>query len=304
MAAAIMKGGVFHARLSAFLAIALLGWGCGSPASRLRGARPLRSPHEEVGHPAAAVGPPSSAAPEPSSAFADTVHVVDVAFEVFRAELPVDGVRHSRKIWNHVDELRANPKLLARLTRNGVRLGAVSAEAWPAIRTILEAGAADVRKDQLLTPAGLAVAIEIGKIRDSETFFSYQANNQLVGKTFAEGKKVVNVDYALHPEMGGRIDLQLSFEVRHDRGGITWAQTEDGVRQVPARDQYAFDDLRTVLALNPGESVIIGPSAETSNEYLVGSRFFTGRCADQRCETLYWLTPVPYQRPGAWQPAP
>ena len=299
-----MKGGVFHARLSAFLAIALLGWGCGSPASRLRGARPLRSPHEEVGHPAAAVGPPSSAAPEPSSAFADTVHVVDVAFEVFRAELPVDGVRHSRKIWNHVDELRANPKLLARLTRNGVRLGAVSAEAWPAIRTILEAGAADVRKGQLLTASGLPLTVEVGTIQESESVFSYRANNQLVGKTFTGGKKVVNVDYAFHPEMGGRIDLQLSFEVRRDRGGSTWVQTEDGVRQVPARDQHVFADLRTVLALNPGESVILGPSAETSNEYLVGSRFFTGWRADESYETLYWLTPVPYRRPGVWQPAP
>ncbi len=298
-----MKGDVLLARLGVLLVIALPGWGCGSPASPPRWTRPSRSPHEEVVHPAAEAGPPSSAAPEPSPAFTDAIHVVEVAFEVFRAELPVDGVRHSRKIWNHVDELRTDPKLLARLARNGVRLGAVSAEAWPAIRTILEAGAADVRKDQLLTPSGLPLAVEVGTIQKSESVFSYRANNQLVGKTFTGGKKVVKVDYAFHPEMGGRIDLQLSFEVRRDRGGITWAQTEDGVRQVPARDQHAFADLRTVLALNPGESVIIGPSAETSNEYLVGSRFFTGRRADERYETLYWLTPVPYQRPGVWRPA-
>lgn len=298
-----MKGIVLVFRLGVLLVIALPYGGCSSSVSWLGRSRPSPSPHEQATDPATGKGPSSPSAPEPSPAFADAVHVVDVAFEVFRAELPLDGVRHSRKIWNHVDELRTAPRMLARLARNGVRVGAVSAEAWPAIRTILEAGGADVRKDQLLTPSGLPLAVEVGTIEASESVFSYQANNQLVGKTFTEGRKVINVDYAFHPEMGGRIDLQLGFEVRRDRRGITWERTEAGVRQVPAHDRHGFTDLRTVLALNPGESVILGPSAETHNEYLIGSRFFNGRRADERYENLYWLTPVPYQRPGAWQPS-
>ena len=283
----------------ALLLIGVVSWGCHSLAFWSGGRGSSRTPHEEVITPDERTpGPPSGPAVAPSSApsSAKPIRIVDLAFEILRIELPLRGVQHSRKIWNHVDELRVDPELVARLARNGVRLGAVPQEAWPAIHTILDAGDAEVHKDQLLSPSGLPLTLEVGSISDSESIFSYGPGHQLVGKTFDAGVKIVEVNYALRPEMGGRVDLQVALEVRHRRGVMTWEKTAGVIQQVPDYDRYVFSDLRAAIALDLTESLLIGPGEEARNEYVVGSRFFTKRRAGNRYETLYCITPVPHQR--------
>lgn len=230
---------------------------------------------------------------------ADEIRVIDLAFDVVRADLPMSGVRDSRKIWNHVDELRVDSELVARLARNGLRVGAASPDAWPAIRAILDAAGAEVRRDQLVAQRGVPLTIHLGAIRDSESIFSYGRDNRLIGKTFSAGDKLMHVDYAFHPELGGCTDIRLSFEVRHDRGVMTWERRDGVVREVPACDRHVFMDLSTLLTLNPDEFLVIGLSDQTKNEYLIGNRFLTKKQSGKRYETLFCLTPQPYQSQGA-----
>lgn len=224
-------------------------------------------------------------------------NIVGLAFQVYRVDLPIVGdVRHSLKLWNHVDELRANPENVAIRARSGVRIGAFSQSAWPAIRTILDSANARVHREQVSAPFGLPLTLEIGLVEGGESIFSYSSGGRLVGKTFDMGKKLIVLDYAVYAAMGGRIDLQVSFEVRHDRGEMTWERQDGIVRQVPAYDSHVFNDLAAVMALNPGESLLIGPSAEAKNDLLLGSRFFGHTRAARRFEKLIIVTPTFFQQ--------
>ncbi len=213
-----------------------------------------------------------------------------------RAEMSTEEGRNSRKVWNHVDELRVERAATGRWVRNGLRVGVGSTASWPAIRAILEAGKARVSKDQLLTQAGVPLLIELGAIHDSESIFSYDRDRRLSGRTFAAGTKILQLDYAFHAQLGGVTDLQVGFEIRHDRGEMTWERAGEGIiRQVPAIDRHTFDDLKVAVTVKSGEFLVIGPSEQADNAYLVGSRFLSGGSTGGRVETLLFLTPMPFQ---------
>lgn len=220
---------------------------------------------------------------------------MQLAFDVLRVELPIDGVRNSPKVWNHVDELRLDPDLVARLRRNGLRLGAASSGSWPAIRAVLEGGGARTQKDQMLPQTGTPLAIECDSIGDSESIFSYGRDNRLVGKTFPAGQKIIRLDYEFHAQLGGYTDVRVSFEVRHDRGEMTWERRDGVIRQAPASDRHVFEDLTTLMTLKPGEFLVLGTSDQADNEYLVGSRFLIHTASVEKVETLFFVTPQPFQ---------
>lgn len=224
---------------------------------------------------------------------ANALEVVHLIFEVARVDLPMDELRHSRKIWNHVDELRIDPDVVARLRRNGLRVGAATQEDWPPIRAILEAGGAEARQESLVAQPGLPLLIELAVIGESESIFSYEKTGRLVGNTFPQGQKVLNIDYVLHAGIGAAVDLKLSYEVRHDRGVMTWERQDGIIRQVPAYDRHVFSDVTVALTLNPTEFVVIGLSDQAENEYLVGSRFLVSVRGGKRYESLLFVTPKP-----------
>jgi hypothetical protein len=229
----------------------------------------------------------------------DRVHVVQLAFDVLRVEMPIDGVRNSRKVWNHVDELRLEADLVARLARNGLRVGAASSGSWSAIRAILEAGGARTQKDQMLPQPATPLTMELAAIRESESIFSYGRDNRLVGKTFPAGQKIIQLDYVFHPQLGGCTDVQVGFEVRNDRGEMTWERRDGVIRQTPAYDRHVFEDLAALLTLKAGEFLVVGPSDQADNEYLIGSRFLIHTASGEKTETLLFVTPQPFQTPSA-----
>jgi len=244
---------------------------------------------------------------------------VQLAFDVMRVEMPIDGLRNSRKIWNHVDELRlettvdateegaarpelepdATAKAAARLARNGLRIGAASSGSWPAIRAVLEAGGARTQKDQMLPQPGTPLTLEFAAIRESESFFSYGRDNRLVGKTFPSGQKIIQLDYVYHPHLGGCTDVQIGFEVRNERDELTWERRDGVIRQAPAYDRHVFEELSALLTLQPGEFLVVGTSDQADNEYLIGSRFLIHAATDEKKETLLFVTPQPFQTQNA-----
>ena len=226
---------------------------------------------------------------------ASALRVVDLSFDVIRAELPFKQHRDSLKIWNHVDELRVEAGRGERLVRNGLRIGAASSDTWPAILTVLEAAGARFRREELFPQRGLALVIAMETITSPEPIFSYTAQGVLAGKTFPAGEKVINVDYAYHPRLGGVTETQLSFEIRLDHGAMTWERQDGILRQVPDHDRHVFDDLTVTVTLNPGEYLVIGSHADAGSAVLVGHRFMTGQRAGERYETLLFITPHVYQ---------
>lgn len=296
----MMKACVSFRWLLTLLAGVLLVGACRSPWSWLGWGSESGTPHEDVDRTASSgVGAPILRSDLRPS---DDVRVVDVAFDVVQAEMAIEAGQHFRKIWNHVDELRGGPEVAATLARNGFRVGVASSGAWPAIRAILEAADADVRREQLVAQPGLPLLIHLGSIDDAESIFSYSDEGRLVGKTFPAGDKLLSIDYAVHPGLGGFTELRLDFEILHDRGTMTWQRQGDIIRQVPDYDRHLFAEVGTALTLHADEFVVIGANNEAKNEYLVGNRFLVAERAGQRSETVLFVTPRPYQTKGVRRP--
>ena len=250
-----------------------------------------RSPHEDG--PSGAKTPTSAkrapiVAPRPSGG----VQVVRLRFDLLHVELPIDDIRHARKIWNHVDEFRVDPELTVLLARNGLRIGAASLDAWPAIRAIFQAANARVRDSEQIIAANLPLKIDLGTIRDPETIFSYHRNGRLTGRTVVGGTKLVQLDYSYHPELGGCTQVHLAFFIERDLGASDWEQRGGVIIEVPAIEHYRFDDIDVALTLNPHEFLVIGPSDAAVQEYLVGSRFLNRRRMGGLVETVVCITPT------------
>jgi len=249
--------------------------------------------HETGAKPVSTADNPFFARQEKDSTAA--AQVVDIAFDVMRVELVVSGVRDSRKIWNHVDEVRVNPDQAALLARNGFRVGAASPGAWPAIQTILNASGAKVSSEHLFPQRGAPLPVRLGQIQDDESIFHYGRDGRLAGKTFATGDKIMLIDYAVRPELDGCTDLGVSFEIAQDSGQSVWERRDGAFLQVPAFERHRFGDLTALLTLHPGEFLVVGQCDEIKTEYIVGNRFLSSRRSGERYETLIFLSPQPYQ---------
>ncbi len=221
----------------------------------------------------------------------DGVRVLFLSFDVLRADFPLSGMQHSRKVWNHVDELRIDVDLAGRLARNGLRAGVAPAEAAPVLRAIFEAADADLRRERLVAQGNTAVPITLSAIQESESIFSYTDDGRLTGRTFRVGRKLLNIDYILRPELGGATDLRLGLEIRHDRGVLTWQKRAGAITQALAVDRHMFEQFDVSVTLAPGEFLVIGLNDHEQNEYLVGSRFFSFERFGKRYETLLCITP-------------
>ncbi len=225
----------------------------------------------------------------------NVVHIVDLSFDVFRADLPLRDDRDSRMIWNHVDEMRADTAILARLRRNGFRIGAAPPGGWTAIQAVLEAVGARTYRSVLAPPRGVPLIITMGPVQERESIFTYNRRNRLVGKTFHEGDKLIVVDYVFQPQFGGFTELQVGFEVRHDKGFMTWSREGGVIRQVPAFDRHVFSDLEVQMTLQGGECLVIGPSETAANQYLIGGRYLSNERDGVAYESILFITPTPYQ---------
>lgn len=223
------------------------------------------------------------------------LRVVDIAFDVVRVDIPVTNIRHTRKIWNHIDELRVEPPVATRLARNGLRLGVATPDAWPALRAILEASDARVRRQQLIPQRGLPLTIQLATITEPESIFRYNRKGGLVGQTFRRGEKLLNVEYWYHAELGRTTDLRITFEIRYEKGVMTWEKREGIIRQVPAYEQHIFDEAQASLTLHGDEFLIIGVSEQASHDYLLGPSFLMTQEDGMKWETFFCLTPKPYQ---------
>lgn len=226
------------------------------------------------------------------------LRIVDLAFDVFRADLPLAHGRDSRKIWNHVDEMRMDSALVALFARNGFRIGIAPEGSWPAIQAVLDVLHAKTYKNMLAPPRGTPLLITFGPVSERESIFTYTSEGRLIGKTFNEGEKLISVDYVFQPQFGGATELQVGFEVRHDKGVMTWTRDGGVIRQVPALDRYVFTDLVARLTVETGQSLVIGPGDEARIESLIGGRFLSSEHDGEAYESLLFITPVPYQSKG------
>lgn len=271
--------------------------GCDALPSAAHWLAGRRSPHEVPDAPSQPRDPPATHArwTAPTGA---------IPFDIVRVDLPVDTIRHARKVWNHVDELRLDAASIGLLVRNGLRVGAASQDAWAAWRAIFAACDAHIGDVRSVVQAQPPLTIRLGALEQPQSYCWYARGGRLIGKTFPDGERLVHIGYVAHPELGGQIDMTVRFEVRQDLGVMTWERRGGAFVQVPAYERHMFDDLSATVALKPGEFLVIGPSEEADNAFLVGSRLFTGTRQGRSVESLLLVTPRPVGPQGAarWTP--
>ncbi len=221
--------------------------------------------------------------------------ILQLRFELLRVEIPAATGRHAKKVWNHVDELRLDPGLSSVLARNGLRIGAAPKGAWPALKAVFDAASARIGQQQFVLQGGVPLIAEFGTMRDTRTIFMHDRAGGLSGRSIPPGDRRIILNYLLHPELSGAIDISTIMEIRHDRGTMEWRNEGGVIRQVPAYDHYRFNDLSTALALRPGEMLVMGLSDEAiDNDYLIGSIFFRDSRSGEPVETVLCITPRPY----------
>lgn len=222
---------------------------------------------------------------------AEPVRIIYPRFDVVRADFPIEDVRHARKIWNHVDELRGDPAMHALLARNGVRVGVALPTAWPAIRALVESCDAQVRRDEFVPAPGMPLLLALGPIAEGDPVFAYGASGRLSGKTFAAGEQLLEVTYAFQPRLGAGTSLRIAFEIRSERGGMEWERDGDTLRPAPAVDVHRFVDLDATFTLNSDEMLVIGAGESGTNAYLLGGRFFATQLNGKPADSVIFITP-------------
>lgn len=269
--------------------------GC-SQLPRWMGGKPVGNAHEVA--PSEAGGARNgfeAVSPKPSGLAAAPVNILAMQFDILRVDIPSGATKDAAKVWNHVDEMRIDPRQAPLLVRNGLRVGTTGQGAWPALRAIFDAARAQAREQQQSVRGGEPIVVELGAIDKEQTVFSYDHGGRLSGRTIPAGEMLLKLGYTAYPQVSGRMELIASFEIRHDRGVMEWENRGGQIVQTPSYDVLAFDDLTTMVGLGTGETLVIGPSEEAGGAFLPGSRFFTGVQRGARYETVWFITPRPYE---------
>ena len=222
---------------------------------------------------------------------APPLSVVDLQFDLIRVEFDAENALPSQKIWNHLDMMRFDLGQATLLARNGIRAGVGSPEAWPALRAIIEGFGGQAYRDEVAPPRGQPLVLDLGPVNQGAPIFCYDRHARLIGKSFQHGRRVISLDYAYHPEREIPIELRTGFEIRHDRGTMTWTKQGAMIRQVPSIDRHAFSDIILPCRVAPGEFLVLGVNGDSTGEFMVGRHFFTRKLEGINRETVLFFSP-------------
>jgi len=226
--------------------------------------------------------------------------VVRMQFDVTRIDLPVREIKHSLKIWNHVDEAKADPRLTALLARNGFRLGVADRDAQPAIRTIFEENEARIGQVRHSATDGLPLMLSLGSVQEGSTYFVHRKDGGLIGETFNAGTMFLRIDYVMTDDKPPRVVLQVTPELREDRTRTRLVDRGGEIQAIQVHDGTVFDELSTMFTLKRTQFLVIGTSERAQKGYILGSWWLTSVLNMQQYETVLCVTPLPFGvRPAA-----
>lgn len=194
-----------------------------------------------------------------------------VQFDVLRVDLPVERVRHSLKIWNHLDESLGDPVQTALLARNGFRIGVGERSVWSAIRTIFEENGARSTRATYTVQDGRELMIPLGDVNEGDTYFVHGRGGQLKGGAFDAGTKFLAVDCAPRADDPTILSMTVTPRTRDHKGRMKYVEHGGQIMSVQDQEGLVFSELAAPVSLAPGQFLVIGGSAEAESGYLLGS---------------------------------
>lgn len=231
--------------------------------------------------PAVALGPPGAIVS--ASARISILHV-----RIPRSEQP-----RTELLWNHLREDALGSEVVFRLRKNGLRVGIGRREWWGAVKAILDA--IDGHRVSSLEPIRIAPGFPLGLELDAEphdqNLWVYEADGVLSGESWPKSRNFLRLIYTLDRQRPERIFLAIVPEVRQRLPGWRWVRTEDGLWQTPKHGGRAFPAAGFRVALEPGEFLVIAPSADADIAGLIGSSFLTEEDDGPRLDSYIFISP-------------
>ncbi len=221
------------------------------------------------------------------------VIVLRMHFDVLRVDLPLETIRHSLKLWNHVDESVGDPGLTALLARNGFRVGVTDAGSWAAIRTILAENEARTTRVEHVALEDLPLVIPLGEVDEGESYFLHRRGGKLAGGAFHAGKKQIRVDYATDEKDPRRVTLRATPVVVEERMRTKLVAQGDRIVTVRDHEGQVFRELAATVTVGPGELLVIGSSAPADDGFLLGSWWLTSSLDLEKYETVLFISAQP-----------
>lgn len=271
--------------------IALAGVGCVEPGRKFPWGWPFYTSADK-NTPTRGASPPSLDHPftdfRPPDPDQPGVEFLTIDFQILRVELPWAPMRHSLNLWNHVDEMRIDLTTAPILARNGIQAGVASAGAWPAIEAVLKSCPARTLTAGQSVRAGWPLILHVASLDQPETIFVHEPQGELVGRTLSAGRGILYIDAAPLPPRHDRVRLVMEPGALPPEETTAWALTPD-----PASGYLPtarFSQLVLTVTLDPGEILVIGPAASTTNEFLIGSRYFTRRTGGAPADTVLFIS--------------
>lgn len=217
-------------------------------------------------------------------------YVLRVHFDVCRVDLPVGDIRHSRKIWNHLEESRGDPGLTALLARNGFRAGVGDQADWPALRAIFEHNRARVTRVALTVQDGAPLSIPLGPVADGTSYFLHRRGGGLSGGNFDAGQRTIRLEYGLDSDDPRRVLLRALPAFQRSQTSAKTVERDGALVVVRDHEGRIFRELAADVVLTEGQFLVIGGSEPASAGFLLGSCWLDSSLDMQPYETVLCIS--------------
>jgi len=229
-----------------------------------------------------------------------------VQLNVFRVEVPFGLVSHSERLWRYLDEELHEVPVLARLHRNGFRVGRARTAEWDRVSELLRdmAGRSLIRTRRLAWPARPA-PLTLREHQGHQRIFTFTDQGLLEGRDYEPGDNVLMLTCHLNANDPSEVLLQVAPVVRSRTRVRRWSRTEEGEYELGNKPvQTPVGDLQFTVKVPKGHYIVIGPGQAAARTTSPGHRFLTAEVRAARLETLLVIVPEVFAAPAGAPAAP
>ena len=265
------------------------------------------------------VHPPGTTVAKPSPTAVANGHkgppegfILMVRVTIVTIEVPVGTVSGSERLWSYLNEELLDPRRLATLGRNGLRIGAGRRSSWPdVLRLLTKMTGRAMKQSGLMLPPGSIMPCVVKQHQPIQTIFTFRDDGTCSGADYPPGENLLTFACTFDPDQPKNIMLTGIPQIRSQHNQPRVVQRAGGATIIEKPTIFTFDELTFQLKLAGGDFVVIGPGAQAARRDSVAHHFLIKKRGGIQYETILALVPevvaaaTGTRRPGPLdQPAP